>query len=212
LFDLNDDLNRRIELTVAELASTHDDLLNVLVVALDCRERQSAGHSHRVALYCLYLAMQLGLDASKLEAVYRGGLLHDIGKIGVPDAVLLKPGPLNTEERKLIEQHVEFGYRILRQVECLRSSMCIPLFHHERVDGNGYPRQLIGDAIPIEAKAFAIIDCYDALRSARPYKQPISHASVQIVPRRRRIAKRCALRNANCLRVIGMNATIAPDL
>jgi HD-GYP domain-containing protein (c-di-GMP phosphodiesterase class II) len=109
-------------------------------------------------------------------------MLHDIGKIGVPDAVLLKPGRLNAEERRLIEQHTLVAKRLLGPVGYLRESLAIPLYHHEWYDGTGYPEQLAGSAIPVEARIFAVIDVYDALRTERPYKQPMSHeAALEII-------------------------------
>lgn len=182
LTTINADLSRRVELSASALTSAHDDTLNALVVALESREPDSAGHSHRVALYCLHFLRTIGFERSAWERAFRGALLHDIGKIGVPDAILLKPGSLTDEERRQIEQHVEIGYRVLRRIEWLSNTMSIPLFHHERVDGRGYPRGLSGNAIPLESRAFSIVDCYDALRSERRYKAAMGHeAACEII-------------------------------
>ncbi len=169
--------NRRLERLVRqrtmELRASYEDTLNALVLALDAREHATAGHSRRVALYCLYLALELGYPRHGLAHLYRGAVLHDMGKIGVPDAVLLKPGPLNQQERALMEQHVVLAARLLEPVTYLRPSMNIPCYHHERWDGRGYATGLAGPQIPLEARIFAVIDVYDALRSQRPYKEPL---------------------------------------
>lgn len=169
--------NRRLEKLVrqrtVELRASYEDTLNALVLALDAREHATAGHSRRVALYCLYLALELGYPRDGLASLYRGAVLHDIGKIGVPDAVLLKPGPLDAQERALMEQHVVLAARLLEPVAYLRSSVNIPRYHHERWDGKGYAAGLSGTQIPLEARIFAVIDVYDALCSQRPYKEPL---------------------------------------
>ncbi len=171
--------NRSLEMKVTErtedLQSSYEETLDALVLALDSREHATAGHSRRVAIYCLYLALELGLPEDKLEALHRGALLHDIGKIGVPDAVLLKPGKLDPAERKIIEEHVAIGGRLLERISYLEPAMAIPRYHHERFDGAGYGEGLVGEAIPIEARLFAVVDVYDALRSERQYKRELSH-------------------------------------
>ncbi|MCG3128504.1 MAG: hypothetical protein CHACPFDD_03393 [Phycisphaerae bacterium] len=182
-----DELNRALEGKVrqrtAELRAAYDDTLDALVLALDAREHATAGHSRRVAVYCVELALRCGLSDGALENIYRGALLHDIGKIGVPDAVLLKPGRLDDAERRVIEQHVVIGARLLERVGYLQSATTIPRFHHERYDGGGYVAGLAGEAIPPEARAFAIIDVYDALRSQRPYKPALGHDDARKVIR-----------------------------
>lgn len=168
---LEDTVRRRTEM----LQQTYDDTLNALLAALDCRERPTAGHSRRVALHALYFAIRIGVDEKSLENLYRGALIHDVGKIGIPDAILCKPGPLTPEERVIIEQHVPIGVNLIEGITYLRSALAIPRYHHEKYDGTGYCEGLAGDDIPIEARIFAIIDVYDALTNDRPYKDAIPH-------------------------------------
>ncbi len=171
--------NRKLEQEIlqrsAALYAAHAQTLDALVLALDSRERPTAGHSRRVAVYCLYLAILTNTDPEQWEDIYRGALLHDIGKIGVPDAILLKPGLLTRQERRTMEEHVDNGVAILEKVAYLATATDIPRCHHERYDGTGYPRGLAGDAIPLAARLFAIVDVYDALSSERPYKKAMLH-------------------------------------
>ncbi len=180
----NEQLELRVQQRTAELQQSYEDTLKALVCALDTREQATAGHSRRVAMYCLYLALRMGIDDGRLEDLYRGALLHDIGKIGIPDAVLLKPGKLDADERRVIETHVSLGARLLESVLHLRDAMNIPRYHHERYDGRGYDYGLQGEEIPIDARLFAIVDVYDALRSDRPYKAAMSHAEAIALIRR----------------------------
>jgi putative nucleotidyltransferase with HDIG domain len=171
--------NRHLEEKVSErtnaLDAAYQETLDALVLALDTREQATAGHSRRVAIYCLFLALEYGYPEEDLEHVYRGALLHDIGKIGIPDSVLLKRGKLEASERRVIEQHVAIGGRILQGISYLQSAISIPQYHHERYDGQGYGCGLVGAQIPLPARLFAIVDVYDALRSERPYKKALSH-------------------------------------
>ncbi|MCG3126779.1 MAG: putative cyclic di-GMP phosphodiesterase [Phycisphaerae bacterium] len=171
----NAELEDKVRARTAQLEAAYDETLDALVLALDTREHATAGHSRRVTVYCLYLAQRCGIPATDLENVYRGAMLHDIGKIGVPDAVLLKPGKLDPAERRAIEQHVAMGARVLERVGHLRGALEIPRYHHERFDGRGYLEGRRGPAIPIAARIFSVVDVYDALRSARPYKRPLAH-------------------------------------
>lgn len=177
LAELNRDLEAKVEERTIALRQAYDDTLDALVLALDTREQATSGHSRRVAVCCLYLALECGVPTAELENLYRGAVLHDIGKIGIPDAILLKPAQLTPQERTRIEGHVKIGVNLLERIGYLSAAADIPRFHHERFDGRGYPHGLCGAAIPRAARIFSIIDVYDALRSARPYKAGMSHDS-----------------------------------
>lgn len=179
-------LEERVEEQNEGLAQAVEDILCTLVTALDVRENESAYHSRRVALSSLYLANHLKWDPDGFQDLYFGAMLHDVGKIGIRDAVLLKPDRLNPEERQHIESHIPIGVRLLSEIQCFSRILDIAHYHHERYDGAGYPNGLIGDTIPIAARLFAIIDVYDALRHARPYKGAMPHAATlaEMIPGR----------------------------
>lgn len=153
------------------LAKAYDVTLAGWSRALDLRDRETEGHSERVAEMAVQLARRLGLDGDELTHVRRGALLHDIGKLGVPDAILQKPGPLDAAERAIMNSHTVHAYEMLAPVEYLRPAMDIPYCHHEKWDGTGYPRGLQGEHIPLAARLFAVVDVWDALRSDRPYRR-----------------------------------------
>jgi len=160
-----------------------DALAEALVAALDMREHETGEHSKRVACHTLVLARRFTADEERLRQIYRGSLLHDLGKIGIPDAVLLKPGPLSAEEQALMRAHPEKGYAILKDLPDMREAAEIVLAHEERFDGSGYPRGLAGAAIPFGARLFAVIDTLDAMTSDRPYRRglPFDAAKAEIV-------------------------------
>jgi len=154
-----------------QLREAYTGTLESLVTALDVRDQETRGHSVRVATHSLDIARMLGIrDEEELGFVYRGALMHDVGKIGVPDAILLKPAKLTDEEWEFMRRHSAMGYRILAQVPYLRPAAKIVLAHHERWDGDGYPRRLKGPEIPLGARIFALADTYDAIISDRPYR------------------------------------------
>ncbi|MDD5762824.1 MAG: HD-GYP domain-containing protein [bacterium] len=161
---------------VGEIEVANDNTLLALAAALDVREHNTGVHSQRVADYTLRLAREAGIrDQDTLDVFWRGALLHDVGKIGIPDNVLLKPGPLSDEEWVVMRNHPEVGSRMLRKIEFLRGPSEIVLSHHEWYDGSGYPRKLKGAQIPLGARLFAVIDVYDALTTDRAYHAARSH-------------------------------------
>jgi putative nucleotidyltransferase with HDIG domain len=164
---------RTAELTtaLAGVAKAYSSTLDALVHALDAREHETSDHSQRVVRYTLAMADRMGMVHPQIEDVARGALLHDIGKIGVPDSILLKPGPLTHAEWVEMRRHPEVGYRILEAIGFLRPAAEIVLAHQERWDGGGYPRRLRGEAIPLGARIFAIADTLDAMTSDRPYRK-----------------------------------------
>ncbi len=166
---------RDLEAALSRVQRAYEDTLESLVLALDAREHATGAHSKRVALYCLYLVTRSDIPRERWEAIYRGALLHDIGKIGIPDHILLKPGKLTEEEFETIKSHTLIARSFLENVDFLRDSIGIPLRHHEKWDGAGYPDGMKGEDIPIEARFFAVIDVYDALRAKRSYKEPFTH-------------------------------------
>ncbi len=158
-----------------QLREGYDETLGALVSALDLREQETACHSQRVALYSVLMGMELGIEGEELENLYRGALLHDIGKIGIPDAVLLKPGSFTDEEWEIMRRHTQMGGELLRHIRFLTDASDIPRAHHEAWDGSGYPEGLSSEDIPLHARIFAIVDAYDAIRSERPYKKALPH-------------------------------------
>jgi HD-GYP domain-containing protein (c-di-GMP phosphodiesterase class II) len=162
----------------AELAASYDSTLEALAAAVDLRDRETEGHSRRVVAYTARLARERGLSQSEIAEICRGALIHDIGKIGVPDAILLKPGALDMDERRTIEKHPQEGFEMLLGVPYLKEEIQIVLAHQERWDGSGYPFGLRGEAIPLGARLFAVADTFDALTSERPYRrgQPMASA------------------------------------
>lgn len=138
--------------------------------AMDLRDKETEGHSRRVAELTVQLAQALGLSAEEIMHIRRGALLHDMGKIGIPDAILQKPDRLTDEEWIVMRKHPQFVYDMLQSVEYLRPALDIPYCHHEKWDGTGYPRGLKGKEIPVAARLFAIVDVWDALTSDRPYR------------------------------------------
>jgi HD-GYP domain-containing protein (c-di-GMP phosphodiesterase class II) len=142
-----------------------------LVSLIDLRDRYTGGHSSRVAGYCRDIAVRLGIPAEETEEIVLAASLHDIGKIGVPDGVLLKPGKLDDEEFGWIRKHPEWGWAALRNVDDFHYAALMVLHHHERWDGNGYPGNLKGAEIPLGSRIIAIADSYDALTTDRPYRR-----------------------------------------
>ncbi len=149
--------------------------LEALVTALDAREHETQAHSQRVREYTLTLAAHLELGQEDLVQVGRGALLHDVGKIGVPDSILLKPGKLSKEEWVEMKKHPRIGYDILQSIEFLAPAARIVLSHQERWDGRGYPNGLSGENIPLGARVFAVADTLDAMTSDRPYRKALSY-------------------------------------
>jgi PAS domain S-box-containing protein len=153
-----------------DLALAYDATIEGWSRALDLRDKETEGHTLRVTDMTVRLALLFGLGEEELTQVRWGALLHDIGKMGVPDGILLKPGPLTAAEWVVMKQHPTLAYELLSPIHYLRSTLDIPYCHHEQWDGAGYPRQLKGDEIPLAARIFALVDVWDALRSDRPYR------------------------------------------
>lgn len=153
-----------------ELSIAYEETLRGWARALDLRDRETEGHTQRVVTMSVALAGRFGIEGDRLVHFRRGAELHDIGKMGVPDQILLKPGPLNDEEWAVMRQHPVFAHKLLEPIPYLRPALVIPWLHHERWDGSGYPNGLRGKEIPLEARIFAVADVWDALRSDRPYR------------------------------------------
>lgn len=157
------DLNQRI-------AVAYDATLAGWARALELRDLETEGHTQRVSKIARELAKLCGMNDEVITQIYRGALLHDVGKMGIPDSILLKPDLLSTQEAEIMRRHPTYAYEMLKSIEYLRPSLDIPLYHHERWDGSGYPAGLKGDEIPLSARIFAIADVWDALTSDRPYR------------------------------------------
>ncbi len=160
-----------------ELSRAYDETIEGWGNALHLKDDEVEKHSHRVIALTLQIAKKLNLDEEALAHIKRGALLHDIGKIGIPDSILLKPGKLNQEEWKAMKKHPVYAYKLLDPIDYLKPALDIPYCHHERWDGNGYPRGLKGNETPLPARIFAVVDVYDALTSDRPYRKAWSKES-----------------------------------
>jgi putative two-component system response regulator len=175
----NEDLEHRVAERTRALKQANHDIIAGLAQALQLRDHETAGHCARVCDWTVRFCRELGFNEEALEIISQGAFLHDIGKIGVPDHVLLKPGPLNAVETALMHQHPSHAYTILSAIPSLQASIDIPWMHHEKFDGNGYPRGLIGEAIPLAVRIFTIVDVWDALVSDRPYRPPMATTEIK---------------------------------
>lgn len=159
-----------------QIQRTYISTLDALVSALDMRDIETSNHSRRVVEYSIEIAKAMKLEEREYEHLRLGATLHDIGKIGIPDAILRKPGPLTPEEKREMQRHPLIGYSMLEKIDFLKGAMAVVLHHQERYDGTGYPRGLKGEEIPIGARIFAVADTYDAMTSNRPYRKGLSYA------------------------------------
>ena len=173
--DVTERKRSQVELQRAhiDLQEAYDKTIEGWVVALDLRDRETEGHTQRVTEMTVKLARQLGHSEDEILHIRRGALLHDMGKMGIPDEILQKPGPLTAEEWTIMRKHPEYAYQMLSPISYLNQALIIPYYHHERWDGSGYPHGLEGDQIPIFARLFAVVDVWDALSSDRPYRRKL---------------------------------------
>jgi HD-GYP domain-containing protein (c-di-GMP phosphodiesterase class II) len=166
----NASLFSNLQRSNTEITSAYDATIEGWSRALDLRDHETEGHTKRVVKLTIKLAKQIKIPNKDLIHLRRGAALHDIGKMGIPDRILHKPGPLTEEEWNIMRQHPRYAYDLLSPIDYLRPAMEIPCNHHERWDGSGYPSGLKGEEIPLPARLFAVVDVYDALMSDRPYR------------------------------------------
>ena len=167
---LNEELERRVH-------ERSRNVLDSLVHALDSRDTETQWHSRRVACYAVRLARELGVEGRELRDFEWGALLHDIGKIGIPDRILHKPAPLDADEWAVMKTHPTLGWEMLKEIDFLTNAAIVVAHHHERWDGKGYPNGLAGEQINLGARVFSVIDAYDAMTSDRPYRKGTDHDS-----------------------------------
>ena len=183
LQEMVDHRTKQLQSAMKRIELTYDETLQALGAALDLRDTDTAGHSRRVSLYCLELARPMGCSNEQLKEIARGAYLHDIGKIGIPDAILLKPGKLTEQEMAIMQTHARIGYELVHRIAFLAPAAEIVLTHQERYDGTGYPQRLSKNQIPIGSRIFAVADTLDAMTSDRPYRRalPFSAAREEII-------------------------------
>lgn len=162
---------RRLEKVNLQLRKSYDQTLQGWVQVMDIRHKETGTHSLRVTRMTVKLASLMGIEGDALTHIARGALMHDTGKVGIPDAILIKPGPLDEQELALMREHPVIARNLMHDIEFLKPSIDIPYSHHERWDGSGYPEGLKGEAIPLPARLFAVVDVYDALLEERVYKK-----------------------------------------
>lgn len=178
LSETNPDVRFELERMREQSRRQSIEVATSFVFLIDMRDKYTGGHSTRVATYTQEIGMRMGLDDRELEMVVTAASLHDVGKIGVSDPVLLKNGRLTDEEFGEIKKHPEWGWMVLRSIEGLKDASLVVLHHHERLDGRGYPGNLSGDDIPLGARIIAVADTYDAMTTTRPYRKamPVERA------------------------------------
>jgi putative nucleotidyltransferase with HDIG domain len=177
LEEMVEERTRQLQAALQQIEQSYSDTLQSLGAAIDLRDSETAGHSRRVCRYSLEIAGAMGWSDQQLETLARGAYLHDIGKLGIPDGILLKPGPLTPDERKLMQRHVQIGFDLVKDIPFLADAAEIVLTHHERFDGGGYPRGLKGKEILPGARIFSVADTLDAITSDRPYRRASSFES-----------------------------------
>jgi putative nucleotidyltransferase with HDIG domain len=172
----------QLSMTLRDLEESYDYTLEALGGALDAKDAETEGHCQRVTAITILIAQIMNVNDEDLRHIARGAFLHDIGKMGIPDQVLRKPGPLTENERQLMKRHCEIGYTVLKKIPFLKDAAEIVLAHQEFYNGGGYPRGLKGEAIPLGARIFAVADTVDAMTSDRPYRKalPISAARAEV--------------------------------
>ena len=164
---------------IADLERSYDITLEALGDALDLKDAETEGHSKRVTAFTIALARGAGVPPQQIPVVARGAFLHDIGKMAIPDAILLKPSKLQVDEQKVMREHCARGYQMLRKIPFLQEAAEIVYSHQEHYDGSGYPRGLKGEQIPLGARIFAVADTLDAITSDRPYRKATSFAAAR---------------------------------
>ncbi|HKW64727.1 MAG TPA: HD domain-containing phosphohydrolase [Candidatus Acidoferrum sp.] len=174
----------QLRAALEQVEQSYEDTLQSLGAAIDLRDNETEGHSQRVCRYSLEIARAMGWYDKQLGMLARGAYLHDIGKLGVPDGILLKPGPLTPEERKIMQRHAQIGFELVKDIPFLADATDVVLMHHERFDGTGYPQGLRGEQIPMSVRIFAIADTLDAVTSERPYQRASSFESAREIIRR----------------------------
>lgn len=173
---------QQLSATLHNLEQSYDYTLEALGSALDAKDAETEGHCQRVTAITILLARIMKVDTEMLRQIARGAFLHDIGKMGIPDQVLRKPGPLTEEEREMMRRHCDIGHTVLKKIPFLKDAAEIVLAHQEFYDGSGYPRGLKGNEIPLGARIFAVADTFDAMTSDRPYRKalPVSAAREEL--------------------------------
>ena len=167
--------NSEIEERVRDIAHNYEAVINILNAALDLQDSVAFSQSRRVVELASVLAWQMGLRKEQVRLIEKAAILHDVGRIGVADELMGKPGPLNMSEQEEMKRHPEMGRRVLERITYLHDAAEIVYSHHERWDGQGYPRALRGEDIPLGARIFAVADAYNAITSRRPYRKPMPH-------------------------------------
>ena len=179
LEEMVDQRTIQLNAAVKRIELTYDDTIEALGAALDLRDNETAGHSRRVTRFCREVAVKMGIAGEPLKHIVRGAYLHDIGKIAIPDAILLKPGKLDEKETVIMQSHVRVGYELVKRVLFLAPAADIVLTHQERYDGTGYPQGLVANEIPLGSRIFAVADTLDAMTSDRPYRKALPFSAAQ---------------------------------